>query len=106
MPTKITGPSGWINIFMRNPPETTTITSPLTVQRNTSTINHPAGKASNLTSTAAAQLKKTEPSLADVSVVNNQKIKQIKQAILEGSYQIDSKRIADKLIAVELALRK
>lgn len=105
MPTKITGPSGWINIFMRNPPETFTIAPPSTVQRSASTI-HPTGEVSNLTNTAAVQLKKTEPPLADVSVVNNQKIKQIKQAILEGSYQIDSKRIADKLIAAELALSK
>lgn len=42
----------------------------------------------------------------DALAINNQKIEYIKQLLLEGKYEIDSKRIADKFIALELDLTK
>jgi negative regulator of flagellin synthesis FlgM len=105
MSTEITGPSGCINVSMRKQPETAaTDHSHFTSAGSTSTV-YPTVETINLTNTTA-QIKETEDSLASVSVINNQKIEQIKQSLLEGSYQIDSKRIADKLIALEFALSK
>jgi negative regulator of flagellin synthesis FlgM len=105
MSAEIIGPSGYINASMQKQPERVATDHPYpTPAGNANPIAHSAEETISLTSIAA---QKTETSLASVSVVNNQKkIEKIKQLLLEGSYQIDSKSIADKLIALELALSK
>jgi negative regulator of flagellin synthesis FlgM len=107
MSTEITGSSGYINASIQKQPETvaTDHSRSTTSIENANTISHPAEKTINLID-MAAQIKKTEAPLENIPVVNNQKIEQIKQSLLEGSYQIDSMRIADKLIALELGLSK
>lgn len=52
-------------------------------------------------SAQAQQLKAIEESLRDLPEVDNERVSQIKQAIADGSYKIDSSRIADKLLSLE-----
>ncbi|QEP43282.1 flagellar biosynthesis anti-sigma factor FlgM [Ectothiorhodospiraceae bacterium BW-2] len=47
------------------------------------------------------RLRSLETALADVPVVNEQRVESIKQAIADGSYQIDARQIADKLVQFE-----
>lgn len=49
----------------------------------------------------AQQLKAIESRLQELPVVDSEKVAQIKQAISNGTYQMDSGRIADKLLALE-----
>ncbi|MTI63406.1 flagellar biosynthesis anti-sigma factor FlgM [Methylophaga sp.] len=46
-------------------------------------------------------LSQLEQSLADVPVVDTAKVESIKQAIEDGSYQIDSQELARKMIDFE-----
>lgn len=52
-------------------------------------------------SNQAQQLQAIEERLREQPEVNSARVDQIKQAIADGSYQVDSNRIADKLIALE-----
>ena len=54
----------------------------------------------------SAQLRSIESSLASLPVVDTQRVESIKQAIADGSYQVDSQTIADKLIDFEAILDK
>lgn len=75
--------------------------------------NPTAEKASNgpsstrdtvsLTETAN-QLSKLESVVADLPVVDTQRVEAMKQALLSKSYQIDPDRVADKLIGFETEL--
>lgn len=106
MSSEINGLSGYMNASMQKLPETVALDNSHPKSAGDSSIStRPAAETVTLTN-AAAQLRETEASLAGVSVVDNQKVEQIKQSILEGSYRIDSERIADKLIALEQALGK
>ncbi|MEH6564865.1 MAG: flagellar biosynthesis anti-sigma factor FlgM [Halopseudomonas sp.] len=49
----------------------------------------------------AQQLQAIEERLRDLPEVDSERVNQIKQAIADGSYQVDSKRIADKLLSFE-----
>ena len=60
----------------------------------------PAGSQVKLSS-QAQQLQAIEERLRDLPEVDSARVEQIKQAIADGSYQPDSSRIADKLIALE-----
>lgn len=53
---------------------------------------------------AAARLRELEQRLADLSGVDGQRVEAIKQAIADGSYQVDPKRVADALLALESVL--
>ncbi len=57
----------------------------------------------NLTD-AAQQLKKLEASLASVPVVDAQRVESIRQAIANGSYEINPERVAEQMLAFESAL--
>ncbi|NLY59663.1 MAG: flagellar biosynthesis anti-sigma factor FlgM [Gammaproteobacteria bacterium] len=52
-------------------------------------------------SNQAQQLQAIEERLRDLPEVDSARVEQIRQAIADGSYQPDSGRIADKLIALE-----
>ncbi|CEA06235.1 flagellar biosynthesis anti-sigma factor protein FlgM [Pseudomonas saudimassiliensis] len=75
-------------------------------------VERPAGEAASTSAPAtthgevklssqAQQLQAIEERLRELPEVDNARVAQIKQAIADGSYQIDSTRIADKLIALE-----
>jgi len=57
----------------------------------------------SLTDTAAL-LQKLQQKIADLPVVNDQKVAAIRQQIANGNYQIDAGRVATKMMAFERAL--
>lgn len=63
--------------------------------------NAPAAADSVSLTDTAARLRRLESSLADLPEVDNERVATIKQAIADGSYQIDAGRIADKLLNFE-----
>ena len=52
-------------------------------------------------STAAQQLASLQDDLASIDAVDMGKVNEIKQAISNGSYKIDTQKIADSLLALE-----
>lgn len=61
----------------------------------------PVAEAQVKLSAQAQQLQAVEERLRELPVVDNERVAQIRQAINDGSYQMDSGRIADKLLALE-----
>ena len=59
-----------------------------------------AGDSVNLTDTAS-MLKKMEASLATVPVVDTKRVESVKQSILNGSFNVDPNRIAEKMLNLE-----
>ena len=53
----------------------------------------------------AVQLGKLENSAVSTPVVDAQRVEQVKQAIADGSYEVDPKKIADKLMQFESILK-
>ncbi|MFI8744009.1 flagellar biosynthesis anti-sigma factor FlgM [Pseudomonas sp. NPDC077186] len=49
----------------------------------------------------AQQLQKIGEKLRDQPIVNKERVAQLKQAIADGSYQVDSQRVAEKLLNFE-----
>jgi len=59
----------------------------------------------NLTGTAS-QLRSLEQQLANQPVVDAQRVESIKREIANGSYEINSQQVADKMIQIESAINK
>jgi len=59
----------------------------------------------SLTDTAA-RLRELENSLAKMPVVDSQRVESIQQAIANGSYEMDSGRIAEKMLRFEQELQR
>ena len=55
--------------------------------------------------TSARSLQKLSDAVAQAPVVNSAKVSSIKQALANGTYQIDSPRVADKMIQFENGLK-
>lgn len=65
-----------------------------------------AGSADQLTLTQSARsLQKVAEAVANAPVVNSTKVEATKLAISNGTYQIDSGRIADKILQFEKSLK-
>ena len=64
----------------------------------------PAGDQVTLTSSARS-LQKLEETIASTPVVNAAKVAAVKQQLSSGTYQIDSSRVAGKLLQVDGGLR-
>lgn len=54
---------------------------------------------------AAARLRELENSLAQMPVIDSQRVEGIQQAIANGSYEIDSGRVAEKMLSFERELQ-
>lgn len=63
--------------------------------------NKPVAEGQVKLSAQAQQLQAVEERLRELPVVDSERVAQIRQAISDGSYQVDSGRIADKLLALE-----
>lgn len=59
----------------------------------------------SLTDTAA-RLRELENSLAKMPVVDSQRVETIQQAIADGSYEVDSGRVAEKMLRFERDLQR
>lgn len=55
---------------------------------------------------AGMQLAQVDQNLSRQPVVDSQRVAQIRQKILSGTYAIDPQRIADKLLSYEFAVKK
>lgn len=59
-----------------------------------------SGEAVHLSS-EAQQLQKITDALRDQPVVNSSRVAELKQAVADGSYKVDSNRVANKLLNFE-----
>ena len=50
---------------------------------------------------AVSRLQKLEQRLADLPVVDSQRVEALKKTIAEGSYNVDAERVAQELLALE-----
>ena len=62
------------------------------------------GDQVTLTSSARS-LQKLSDAIAQTPVVNSAKVSSIKQALANGTYQVDSAKVADKIIQFENGLK-
>jgi negative regulator of flagellin synthesis FlgM len=55
--------------------------------------------------TSARSLQKLSEAIAQAPVVNTDKVASVKQAVGNGTYQVDSRRVADKMLQFEKGLK-
>lgn len=106
MSTEIIGLPGYANVSMQKPSEmAATENFHIMPENKQDTTNSLTEGPTSLTQTVT-QIKGAENSLTNLSVIDDQKVEQIKKAIREGAYQVDAEYTAGKLIALERALGK
>ncbi len=96
------------------PPASTQVTdvgshrggSPAQTEKAPDKPNTPAQSSTDQVSLtpAAQQLRQLEAQIADQPVVNSQKVAAVKEALANGSFEIDPNRIAGKMMSLERAL--
>jgi len=76
------------------------------IRQNAKDSTHPvATDTVNLTGTAS-QLRSLEQQLANQPIVDAQRVESIKREIANGSYEVNSQQVADKMIQIESAINK
>jgi len=104
MPIEITGQNNNpVQTDRSSRPENSVGRSEPTVEQENSGGRPSTVDTVSLTETSA-QLRSLESSLASLPVVDTQRVESIKQAIADGSYQVDAQTVADKLIDFEATL--
>ena len=82
------------------------VTTPVADQSGSDDAATAAPSADQVTLTDSARsLQKIEEAIAKAPVVDTAKVAAIKQAVSSGTYQIDSGRVADKLMQFERGLK-
>ncbi len=71
--------------------------------KNTSTQNIAQGDSLKFTETAK-ELKQAFAALDSVPVINSARVKQARDAITAGTYQVDAEKIAEKMVQFEKSL--
>jgi negative regulator of flagellin synthesis FlgM len=54
---------------------------------------------------SARSLQRLEQTISDAPVVNTSKVSQVKQSLSAGTYQVDAKSVANKLLQFERGLK-
>ena len=93
-----------------SPPVNNTVTKENRRRDDSAVTDNSAGARTavdnvELTGTAK-KLQQAEKLVADTGDVNEQKVAEVKLAIQNGSYRVDSEQVANKLLALDEALRK
>lgn len=81
--------------------EATSSKQPVPVTPSSEQASTGKGGESVQLSREAQQLQKIGEKLRDQPAINKERVAQLKQAIAEGSYQVDSQRVAGKLLNFE-----
>ena len=79
-------------------------TPPSTDSRSTNTSHSSPATDSVVLTATAGQLQALEKKLETVPVVDQQRVDVLRKSIADGSFQMDSTRVAEKLIKLESAL--
>ena len=74
-------------------------------QSNAGAKNAPTGDQLQL-SNQAAQLKALEAEIADLPVVDTQRVQDVQRTLATGSFEIQPARVADKMLSFEAGLGK
>ncbi len=69
--------------------------------RNQQSTGSTAGQDTVSLTDTAARLRSLENTVASMPVVDSQRVAEIKQAIVEGTYEINPDRIAEKMLDME-----
>lgn len=104
MPSEITGlPSPSVQSHGLRGVEKTSQQGP---SENTPKINaaHAPSAGTVIITDTARLLKSAESTLADIPVVNNNRVENIRNALDSGHYVINDSRVADKFMRLEQAL--
>ncbi len=74
--------------------------------RNQQNTGSTAGQDTVSLTDTAARMRSLENTVASMPVVYSQRVAEIKQAIVEGTYEINPERIAEKMLDMEQAWGK
>ena len=107
MPSKISGYKETQPLApIKGPKSSPAATDSASSEGSTAASATASQSADQVTFTASARsLQKIEEAVAKAPVVNDAKVAAVKQAVNSGTYQIDTGRVADKLIQFERGLK-
>lgn len=105
MPIEINGQpgNGQVQNQQRNEQTGNSAVRPAASEEQTNSNNTRGSDSVSLTD-SAARLQSIQARLANVPIVDSQRVDNIRQALNDGGYQIDSNTIADRLLAFESSL--